>query len=225
MPESMDLGRLWGMGDHRRGGRRKIRGDFGRAPKRAALWMRVSTADQRLDSQRRSCERYAAARGWHVVARFEEHGVSGAAAYRKVVDDILAGARRGAFDVVVVFRGDRAFRSAGRGCLFIDELRAVSCHFASVDDGVDTSTPAGEMFAKLVGVLAEWERVGIRARVVAGLEAARARGQRLGRPPEPGPDGAKVIGLRRRGVTWAEITKRLGCTVAMARRRAAAAAA
>src|SRR5215510_2904491 len=105
--------------------------------RRVALWLRVSSKDQRLDSQRRPVERYVQARGWRVVEKFIEHGVGGAVQYRKTVNAILDGARR--FDSVVIFRGDRSFRSAGQGCLFIDELVSTSCSFVSVDDGIDTS--------------------------------------------------------------------------------------
>ncbi len=52
----------------------------------------------------------------------------------------------------------------------------------SVEDGIDTSTPAGELMAKMAILMAEWERKAIRARVRAGIDAARRRGQHLGRP-------------------------------------------
>jgi hypothetical protein len=68
-----------------------------------------------------------------VTARFIEQGVSGAAQYRKVVDEILENARRRRFDAVVIFRGDRSFRTAGKGCLFINELISIGCAFLSVE--------------------------------------------------------------------------------------------
>jgi DNA invertase Pin-like site-specific DNA recombinase len=151
-------------------------------PRLVAIWLRVSSEDQRLDSQRGVVERYVRARGWRVVKRFLEEGISGAAQYRKAVDEILDGARRRHFGAVVIFRGDRSFRTAGKGCMFIDELISVGCTFVSVDDGIDTSTPAGELMAKMAILMAEWERNAIRARVRAGIDAARRRGQHLGVP-------------------------------------------
>lgn len=149
---------------------------------RVAIWLRVSTDDQRLDSQADAVNHYVEARGWQVVARFVEQGVSGAAPTRKVVQEIIDGARRRRFEAVVVFRGDRAFRTAGKGCLFIDELMSCGCSFVSIDDGIDTGTAMGEVMAKMITVLAEWERRAIRARCKAGIDAARARGKILGRP-------------------------------------------
>ena len=153
------------------------------ALRKVAVWLRISTEDQKLDSQRDAVERYVRARRWTVVGRFIEQGVGGAAQYRKVVDEILDGARRRRFDAVVIFRGDRSFRSAGRGCVFIDELISTGCAFVSIEDGIDTSTPAGELMAKMAILMAEWERKAIRARVRAGIEAARRQGKHLGRPP------------------------------------------
>lgn len=150
--------------------------------RQVAVWLRVSRESQKLDSQQDAVERYVQARGWRVVERFLEPGVSGAVQYRKVVEDILDGARRKSYDAVVIFRGDRSFRSAGKGCLFIDELMATGCAFVSVEDGIDTSTPAGELMAKMAILMAEWERTAIRSRVRAGLAAARRRGTPLGRP-------------------------------------------
>ncbi len=72
----------------------------------------MSSEEQRLDSQRLPVERYVKARGWKVVARFIEEAVSGAAQYRKTVDEILKGARHRDIDAVVIYRGDRSFRSA-----------------------------------------------------------------------------------------------------------------
>ena len=152
-----------------------------RKPRQVAVWLRVSSDDQKLDSQQDSVERYVEARGWKIADRFIEEGVSGAAQYRKVVCTILKGAHCKRFDAVVIFRGDRSFRSAGKGCLFIDELIATGCAFVSVEDGIDTSTPAGELMAKMAILMAEWERKAISARVRAGIEAARRRGKHLGR--------------------------------------------
>jgi DNA invertase Pin-like site-specific DNA recombinase len=113
---------------------------------RSRIWLRVSTEDQKLDSQRDAVERYVRARGWSVSARFIEQGGGGAAQYRKVVDQTSTtfGGRR--FEAAVIFRGDRSFPNR-KGSLFIDELISVGCTFVSVQDGIDTSTPAGELMA------------------------------------------------------------------------------
>ena len=173
-----------------------------------AVWLRVSTEAQKLDSQRHAVERYVRARGWRVAERFLEQGVSGAAQYRKEVDAILSGARRKRFDAVVIFRGDRSFRSAGKGCLFIDELIATGCAFVSIEDGIDTSTPAGEVMAKMAILMAEWERKAIGDRVRAGIAAARQRGIHLGRPRRD-VDVARARRLMRGGLGLRATARRM----------------
>ena len=52
-----------------------------------------------------------------------------------------------------------------------------------LDQAIDTSTPTGRLLFHVLGSVAEFERSLIQERIRAGLEAARHRGQRLGRPP------------------------------------------
>lgn len=210
--------------ESRRRGRPKSTRDYEkgvREPRRAAIWLRVSTGKQDLRSQRLAVERYAQVRGWKIVERFEELGVSGAAAGRQVVSQVLDGVRRGRWDAVLCFRMDRAFRSAGRAAVFMDELRANGGHFVGVEDGIDTSTVLGEAMAKVASVFAELERHGIRARIHAGLEAARAAGQTLGRPREAvlGLDVDRLLARRTQGASWGELGIAFETSPATIRRR------
>jgi DNA invertase Pin-like site-specific DNA recombinase len=203
---------------HRREDGSKTRGDFGKTL-RAAVWLRVSTGKQDLRSQRPDVEGYCKRKGWTIVERFEEV-VSGAAAGRETPLQVLDGVRRGRWDVVVCFRFDRAFRSAGRAAIFLDELREAGGYFVGVDDSVDTSTVMGEAVARIASIFADLERRATGARIRAGLEAARAAGQVLGRPKlTDGPDPAKIVRLRRKGASWSEIADLLACAPTTARRR------
>jgi DNA invertase Pin-like site-specific DNA recombinase len=149
---------------------------------RAGLWLRVSTDEQSVDSQRQELEAFVVRRGWTVVERWVEEGVSGAARGRRVPDLVLRAVHARKIDAVVVFRADRAFRSAGAACLFLDDVHTAGGVFVSIADGIDTSTQAGRFMAKLASVFAEWERSAIKDRVTAGIAAARKRGVQLGRP-------------------------------------------
>ena len=64
----------------------------------------------------------------------------------------------------------------------LDELTAVGVGFVSLNEGIDTTTPAGRLQLHVLGAIAEFERERVRERVRAGLARARAQGQRLGRP-------------------------------------------
>lgn len=53
-----------------------------------------------------------------------------------------------------------------------------------LDQGIDTTTPAGRMFFHVLAALAEFEASLISERTLDGLEAARARGRKGGRKPK-----------------------------------------
>jgi DNA invertase Pin-like site-specific DNA recombinase len=78
---------------------------------------------------------------------------------------------------------DRLGRSLQDLVGFLEELRAKGVDLYLHVQGLDTSTPAGRAMFQMLGVFNEFERAMIQVRVRAGLERARARGRRLGRPP------------------------------------------
>jgi DNA invertase Pin-like site-specific DNA recombinase len=148
---------------------------------KAALYVRVSTVDQHCENQLADLNGYVAARGWepHV---YTDRGVSGAKAGRPALNHLLRDAKRRKIDVLVVWRLDRLGRSLRHLILLLDELAAVGVGFVSLNEGIDTSTPAGRLQLHVLGAIAEFERDRIRERVRAGLARARAQGKRLGRP-------------------------------------------
>jgi hypothetical protein len=64
----------------------------------------------------------------------------------------------------------------------VEELHKRECRFRSITEEIDTTTASGRLIFHIFGALAEFERSIIRERTMAGLEAARARGRRGGRP-------------------------------------------
>ena len=152
--------------------------------KRAAIYLRVSTDGQTTENQRLALMAVAEQRGWTVANVYEDAGISGAKGRdkRPGLDALLKDAARGRFDVVMAWAMDRLGRS-----LFdlLDMLRLLDG--ANVDlflhqQAIDTTTVGGRMFFHVTGAFAEFERGMIRDRVNAGLDRARAKGVRLGRP-------------------------------------------
>lgn len=86
-------------------------------------------------------------------------------------------------DTLTVVRIDRLGRSLTDLVSTLDDLAARGVHFRSLTEGIDTSTPLGRMFYQLAAAFAEYERALIRERTCAGIDAARAAGRRIGRPP------------------------------------------
>lgn len=164
---------------------------------RAALYARVSTADQTCENQLLELRRYCEARGWQVMREFVDSGISGAKDRRPALDSLLRDASRRRFDVLVCWRLDRLGRSLRHLVMLLEEVQALGIGFVSLGEGIDLATPSGRLQLHILAALAEFERSRIQERVRAGLARVRAAGRRLGRPPEPLPLGrlAEVEGL------------------------------
>jgi len=148
---------------------------------KAAIYARVSTLDQQPENQLEELRRYVAARGWTAV-EFVDKGVSGAKDSRPALNQLLDGARRRRFDVVVCWRLDRLGRNLRHLIGLLDDLQTLGVAFVSLAEGIDATTPAGRLQMHILGAIAEFERGRIVERVKAGLDRARRQGRRLGRP-------------------------------------------
>ena len=151
------------------------------APLRVAIYARVSTTDQTLDPQLDVLRRHAHARGWE-HSEFADHGHSGKKSSRPGLDALLAAARRREVDAVAVVKLDRLGRSLVHLLAILGELEDLGVSFISLDDGIDTQTATGRLFMQIRGAFAEYEAALIKERTLAGLDAARKRGKKLGRP-------------------------------------------
>ncbi|MFP7487806.1 recombinase family protein [Priestia filamentosa] len=136
-------------------------------------YARVSTIDQSLNLQIDALEEY----GCNEI--FQEK-VSGAKDEREELMNALRMLRPG--DKFVVYKLDRLARSTKRLIEIADMLRENKIEFISIQDKIDTGTPAGKAMFGMLSVLAEFERDIVRERTIDGLKAARARGRKGGRP-------------------------------------------
>lgn len=66
--------------------------------------------------------------------------------------------------------------------LTLDELPALGVAFISLNEGIDTNTPAGRLQLHILGAIAEFERERIRERVKLGMARAKAQGRSVGHP-------------------------------------------
>lgn len=164
------------------------------SPLRVALYARVSTSDQSLDPQLDTLRKYADARRWE-PCEFLDHGQSGRSDQRDGLRALLEAARKRQVDAVAVVKLDRLGRSLAHLLSVLGELESLGVAFVSLDDGIDTQTAAGRLFMQIRGAFAEYEAALIRERTMAGLEAARRRGKKLGRPPVM--DASQIARARR----------------------------
>jgi DNA invertase Pin-like site-specific DNA recombinase len=178
-------------------------------PLRCARYLRVSRVEQREDLQDDETAELITRRGWQLTKTYTDHGVSGTRERRPGLDELLSDAQRGRFDVVLVWRSDRLFRSVRHMVNTLAELDARGIGFVSSTEVFDTTTPQGKFLMHIVAAFAELERATIVERVRAGIAAARRRGVRLGRPGVA-LDVVKAAELRASGLSYREISRQLG---------------
>jgi DNA invertase Pin-like site-specific DNA recombinase len=178
-------------------------------PLRVGVYARVSTSEQNSENQLIDLRRYAEQRGWTVQKEYVDHGVSGAKDSRPALDALMHDAKRRRVDIVLVVKFDRFARSAKHLLNALDEFRSLGIDFCSLYDAVDTTTPYGKAMFTIAGAMAELERELIRQRVKNGLQKARERGKRLGRP-RIDVDLEKIQAMRKEGCSVNAIGKAVG---------------
>ena len=174
----------------------------GSKPERVALYLRVSSEEQReretIVLQREFLEQYRSLMELEVAEIYKDDGVSGTIPLheRPSGRQLLADARGGKFEVVLVYRLDRL----GRSLLVIvdahDRLEEAGVAMRSGTEPIDTSNPSGRFIFQMLASFAEFERASIRERTQAGLHRALRNGKQLGMIPfgyDIAPDDSFVI--------------------------------
>ena len=152
-----------------------------RSTRRAAVYLRVSTDRQTVENQRPDVDRIVAERSLVVVWTYEEN--ESAVKRRPAFDAMIADAKAGAFDVLVVWALDRFGRAAVENLLAVRDLDAAGVVVVSArEPWLDTSGPFREPMLYLVSWLGEQERKRLIERTHAGMARAREKGTKSGRP-------------------------------------------
>ncbi|WP_050452551.1 recombinase family protein [Candidatus Burkholderia verschuerenii] len=166
-------------------------------------YARVSTADQNTALQLDALK----------VAGCEKifiETASGARQGRPVLKEALAYAREG--DAFIVYKLDRLARSLSQLISTVNDLKERKIEFRSLNEAIDTSTPAGRMTFAIFAALTEFERDVIRTRTKDGLAAARAKGKVGGRPKKLSEKDlavARVLLSADPPLTFSEVARRL----------------
>src|ERR1039458_6314047 len=175
--------------------------------KRAAIYVRVSTPDQRVESQLYDLRAMAAQRGYEIVHEYEDRGVSGTKARRPGLDAMMADARRKKFSVVLVAAFDRIARSTRNFLQIIDELDSMGIEFISRREGVATGDAMGRLFVTIISAIAELERSLVVERVKSGMRRAKLEGRQIGRA-RLDINREQVVQDRRSGLSLTTVAKR-----------------
>ncbi len=186
--------------------------------RRVAIYARVSTVNgQSPESQLRDLRELAARRDFQVVREYVDKGVSGVRDSRPALNELMADARRRAFDAILVWKLDRLGRSLIHLVRLLEEFKELGVELISFSEGLDFTTTSGKLLYQVISAFAEFERDCIRERVQAGMRNARARGKRIGRPPVV-VDASEVARLRAKEASWREIAEQLEVGATTARR-------
>lgn len=185
--------------------------------KRAALYVRCSTSGQTTQSQLLELNRYCERQNWTITKTYEDQAVSGTQHDRPSLNAMLADAKQGKFDVVVVWKIDRLARSTAHLLEILNLLRTSGVDFCSSTQNIDTGTPHGRMVFTMIGAISEFEKDLCKERVSCGIANAKKAGVKFGRP-RAGYDVNKAVELRKEGLSWGQLAKRIGVSSATLRR-------
>jgi DNA invertase Pin-like site-specific DNA recombinase len=126
---------------------------------KAAIYVRVSTADQHVESQLYDLRELAAKRGFEVVKEYRDCGVSGRRARRPGLDALIADAGKKKFSVVLVAAFDRLARSVKHFLQLMDEFESLGVVFISRRENVDTSGAMGDSSLPSSARLRNWNLI------------------------------------------------------------------
>lgn len=181
-----------------------------------AIYARVSTKGQDTDNQIDQLREVARKAGWEISETFVDHGISGAKGrnQRPGLDSLLKAVTRREITRVMVWSVDRLGRSLQDLIATLNEINDSGADLYLHQQSIDTSTPAGRALFGMLGVFAEFERSIISNRVRAGLEKAKARGQKLGRKAVAPITKTQIRELRAKGLSQTKIANRVGLSQA-----------
>jgi DNA invertase Pin-like site-specific DNA recombinase len=182
---------------------------------RVLAYARVSTQEQSdsragLEAQRAAITAEAQRRGWTIVETIEDAGYSAKDLRRPGIKRALEELERGRADGLVVAKLDRLSRSMIDFTALMARAAKENWALVALDCAVDTSTPAGEAMAHMLGTFAQFERRLIGQRTREALAQKRAEGVRLGRPRElPAQVRSRIKRRRKAGKSLAAIAEEL----------------
>ena len=119
---------------------------------------------------------------------------------------MMRDARRGQFDVILVWASDRIARSVKHFLEVLDELNRLNIEFISFREQIDTGGPLGRAVVVIIGAIAELERNLIIERVRAGMRRAKLEGRHIGRKPLT-LDRAAILRDRQGGQSLSQLAK------------------
>lgn len=153
---------------------------------RVATYTRVSTLEQAeegysINEQQDKLEKYCELKDWTITHRYSDPGFSGSNIKRPGISELVAAAKQGDFDLVLVYKLDRLSRSQKDTLYLIEDVfQANQIEFVSLSENFDTSTPFGKAMIGILSVFAQLEREQIKERMTMGKIGRAKSGKAMG---------------------------------------------
>jgi DNA invertase Pin-like site-specific DNA recombinase len=180
--------------------------------KRAVIYIRTSTSKQHGEAQEKALDALVENSGYVLVEKIKDIGVSGTrkGRSRKGFTQLMEMVNRRECDVVCVYSVDRIGRKMADVVSLVQELDDKGVGIIIHKNAIDTTTTMGRHIVGFFALVAEIERDFITARVRDGMENARAKGKKIGRPKMSNEKIEQIIEMRRQGKGMNFIAKQLG---------------
>jgi DNA invertase Pin-like site-specific DNA recombinase len=144
----------------------------------AALYVRISESDQSrfsIDAQLAACRKHAKQQGWRVVQEYVERGRSAKNTDRPEFQAMIAAAKAGKFQVIIVQKLDRFARNREDAVIYKALLRRVDVQVVSVTEQFDDG-PMGRLVEGILEVVADWFLVNLREETIKGMRRMAQEG-------------------------------------------------
>ena len=151
------------------------------------IYVRVSTEEQAQEGysirgQAEKLKAYAMLKEWDIYNIYTDEGISGKNIVdRPAINRLIEDIKIGKVNNVLVFKVDRLTRSTKNLIELVDLFEESDCVFNSLTESIDTDTPSGRMFLKIIGIFAEFERENLASRLKLGFERKVKEGYTLAR--------------------------------------------
>lgn len=190
---------------------------------KVAIYLRVSTKNkgQDVNTQLIPIKEYCLRSGFEIYKVYSDIGESGSKESRPEFDIMLKDLRNNKFKAIAVYKLDRIGRSMQHLLKLFEEFNKRGIEFISLTQNIDTTTPEGRMFLKMLMVLGEYERDLIVNRVNDGIRRAKELGTRSGKAigrPTIDADVSEVIKLKESGLSLRQISKQLNLSLGKVQR-------